>query len=191
MADKFLVETSARHVHVTEEQIDILFGKGHKLTPKKTLTQPGQFACEERVDLVGPKRTISGVSILGPARPFAQIEVALSDARTLGADVPIRESGDIKGSAPIKIVGPCGELNLEEGLIVAKRHVHFDPESAKSFGVEDKQIAKVLIKTPQRTLVFDDVVCRVGPTHGLAMHIDTDEANAAGCKGEVYGTIVK
>lgn len=189
MANQFIVETSARHVHLTDEHLAILFGEGHELHPKKKLSQPGQFACEERVDLVGPKRTITGVSILGPTRPETQIEVALSDARMLGADVPVRESGDIKGSAPVKLIGPKGELEVKEGMIVAKRHVHFDPESAKRFGVQDKQIVNVKIQTPTRSLIFCDVTCRVGPTHGLAMHIDTDEANAAGCKGEVYGEL--
>ena len=130
MEKKVLVETSARHVHLTEEQIEVLFGKGAKLTHKKDLSQPGQFACEERVTVVGPKRQIERVIILGPARKAGQVEVSFTDARTLGIDAPVRESGDVAGTPGCKLVGPCGELDLEEGVIVAKRHVHLDPATA-------------------------------------------------------------
>ena len=132
---KVLVETSARHVHLTEEQIEILFGKGATLTKKKDLSQPGQFACEERVTVVGPKKEIAGVSILGPARKAAQVEVSLTDARTLGIAAPVRESGDIAGTPGCKLVGPCGEIELSEGVIAAKRHIHLSPEDAEKFGV--------------------------------------------------------
>ena len=186
-----LVETSARHVHVTEADLETLFGKGAALTPKKDLSQPGQFACTERVDVVGPKKTIPGVTILGPVRPATQIEVSLTDARTLGVSAPVRESGDIAGSAPCKLVGPCGEVELSEGVIAAKRHIHATPEDAQNLGVADKEIVKVKIDTNGRSLIFDDVVVRVSPKFALAMHIDTDESNAAGCAGEVYGEIVK
>ena len=130
MEKKVLVETSARHVHLTAEHIEVLFGKGHQLTVKKMLSQPGQFACEEKVTVVGPKKSIEKVSILGPARSADQVEVSLTDARTLGVTAPVRESGDIAGSGACKLIGPCGELELSEGVIAAKRHIHFTPEDA-------------------------------------------------------------
>ena len=188
---KFIVETSARHVHVTQETLEILFGKGHELTHKKDLSQPGQFACEERVTVVGPKKSLERVSILGPVRPADQVELSLSDARSIGAAAPIRESGDVAGSAPCKLVGPCGEVELTEGVIAAKRHIHATPEDAAALGVEDKEVVSVKIDTDGRSLVFGDVVVRVSPKFALAMHIDTDESNAAGCGREVYGEIVK
>lgn len=191
MENKVLVETSARHVHLTEEHIEILFGKGHTLTHKKDLSQPGQFACEERVTLVGPKKQIPNVIILGPARPATQVEVSFTDARTLGVDAPVRESGDVKGSAGCKIVGPEGEVEIAEGVIVAKRHIHLTPEDAASLGVEDKQIVSVKIENDSRSTIFGDVVCRVSPKFSAAMHIDTDEANAACAFGKCYGEIIK
>ena len=191
MANKILVETSARHVHLTTEDIETLFGKGHELTVKKMLSQPGQFACEERVTVVGPKKSIANVSILGPARSASQVEVSLTDARTLGVNAPVRESGDVKGSAPCKLVGPCGEVELSEGVIAAKRHIHFTPETAEEYGIKDKEIVCVKITSEGRSLIFDDVICRVNPTYALAMHIDTDESNAACAFGECYGEIVK
>ena len=191
MAGKFIVETSARHVHVTEQDLETLFGKGAELTPKKDLSQPGQYACVERVDVVGPKKTISGVSILGPTRPATQIEVSLTDARTLGVSAPVRESGDIAGSAGCKLVGPCGEVELKEGLIAAKRHIHLTPEAAAELGVKDKEIVSVKVDPASRPLVFGDVVVRVSEKFSPAMHIDTDEANAAGCAGEVWGEVVR
>ncbi len=191
MENKVLVETSARHVHLTEEHIEILFGKGATLTHKKDLSQPGQFACEERVTLVGPKKSIANVIILGPARPASQVEVSFTDARTLGVDAPVRESGDVAGSAGCKIVGPEGEVELAEGVIVAKRHIHLTPDDAAKFGVEDKQVVSVKIENDARTTIFGDVVCRVNPNFAAAMHIDTDEANAACAFGAVYGEIIK
>ena len=188
---KFIVETSARHVHVTQETLEILFGKGHELTHKKDLSQPGQFACEERVTLVGPKKSLERVSILGPVRNADQVELSLSDARSIGVAAPIRESGDVAGSAPCKLVGPCGEVELTEGVIAAKRHIHATPEDAEKLGVKDKDVVSVKIDTDGRSLVFGDVVVRVSPKFALAMHIDTDESNAAGCGREVYGEIVK
>ena len=191
MSKKILVETSARHVHLTVEDIETLFGKGHELTVKKMLSQPGQFACEEKVTVVGPKKSIERVSILGPARKASQVEVSLTDARTLGLNPPVRESGDLAGSAPCKLVGPCGEIELTEGVIAAKRHIHFTPEDAAEYGIKDKDIVKVKITSDGRSLIFDDVVCRVSPTYALAMHIDTDESNAACAFGECYGEIVE
>lgn len=191
MENKVLVETSARHLHVTEEDLKTLFGPGAALTKKKDLSQPGQYACEERVDIVGPKSTFKGVSILGPTRKSTQVEVSATDARALGIAAPIRESGSIAGSGGCKLVGPAGEVVLTEGVIVAKRHIHFAPDDAKNFGIDDQEVVQVKITSPDRTLIFDDVVCRVHPTFALAMHIDVDESNAAGCAGEVYGEVIK
>lgn len=190
MENKVIVETSARHVHLTKEHIDVLFGEGHELTFKKALSQPGQFACEERVTVVGPKNKIERVSILGPARKASQVEVSFTDARTLGISAPVRESGDIEGSAPCKLIGPCGEIDLDKGVIVAKRHIHFTPEEAAAAGVADKEVVKVKIVS-ERTTIFDDVVVRVNPNFKAAMHIDTDESNASCAFGTVYGEIIK
>ena len=187
----FIVETSARHIHLTEEHIAVLFGEGHTLTNKKDLSQPGQFACEEKVELVGPKSSVK-VSVLGPARKDTQVELSFTDARALGLkNVPVRESGDIDGTPGIKLVGPCGEIEIEKGCIIAKRHIHMTPEDAEKFGVKDKDIVKVAIGGTGRAVIFDDVVVRVSSTYALAMHIDTDEANAAAAFGECYGEIVK
>ena len=190
MENKVLVETSARHVHLTPEHIEILFGAGHTLTNKKDLSQPGQFACEERVTLVGPKKSIERVSILGPARPETQVELYFTDARTLGVEAPVRESGDVKGSAGCKLVGPCGEVEITEGVIIAKRHIHMTNADAEAFGVKDKQIVKVAINSESRKTVYDDVVVRVKDSFALAMHIDTDEANAACAFGKCYGEVI-
>ncbi len=191
MAKQFIVETSARHVHVTQKDLETLFGAGYELHPKKYLSQPGQFASEERVDVVGPKKTLARVSILGPIRPETQIELSLTDARSIGCVAPIRESGDIAGSGACKLVGPCGEVECPEGVIAAKRHIHMTPEDAKEFEVEDKQVVSVKVNTEGRSLIFGDVVVRVSPKYALAMHIDTDESNAAGCGGNVMGEIVR
>ena len=191
MSKNFIVETSARHVHVTKEDLETLFGKGAQLHKKKDLSQPGQFATEERVDIVGPKKTIAGVSILGPERKATQVEISLTDARSLGVAAPVRESGNVEGSGACKIVGPCGEVELKEGVIAAKRHIHMQPEDAAEFGKKDKDIVAVRVETSERSLIFEDVVIRVSPNFRLAMHIDTDEANAAGASGTVYGEIVE
>ncbi len=191
MENKVLVETSARHVHLSEEHIEVLFGKGATLTHKKDLSQPGQFACEERVKLVGPKKEIANVIILGPARPATQVEISFTDARTLGVDAPVRESGDVAGSAGCKIVGPAGEVEISEGVIIAKRHIHLTPDDAAKFNVSDKEIVSVKISNDARSTVFGDVVCRVSPKFAPAMHIDTDEANAACAFGTVMGEIIK
>ena len=186
---KVLVETSARHIHLSQEHVDILFGAGHQLTHKKDLSQPGQFACEERVTVVGPKKEIKNVSILGPVRKESQVELSATDARSIGLNAPVRESGVLEGSAPCKLVGPAGEVDLEYGVIVAKRHIHITPEDAAAFGVSDKEIVKVKADSEGRSLIFDDVVVRVSASYATAMHIDTDEANA--CGGATVGEIVK
>lgn len=191
MSKNFIVETSARHVHVTQEALETLFGKGYQLTKKKDLSQPGQFACEERVTIVGPKKELPGVSILGPVRPETQVELSATDARSIGIAAPIRESADIAGSGACKIVGPCGEIEISEGVIVAKRHIHLTPADAEELGVQDKQIVWVKVETPERSAVLGDVVCRVSPNYARAMHIDTDESNAIGAPRELYGEIVE
>ena len=186
----FIVETSARHVHVSQEDLETLFGKGYELTRKKDLSQPGQYACNEKVTIVGSKKEMAA-SVLGPVRPASQVEISLTDARSIGVDAPVRESGDVAGSGACKLVGPCGEVELKEGVIAAKRHIHATPEDAEKLGVKDKDVVSVKIDTDGRSLVFGDVVVRVSPKFALAMHIDTDESNAAGCGREVYGEIVK
>ena len=188
---KFLVETSARHVHVTQEHLEILFGKGYELTKKKDLSQPGQFACEERVTVVGPKKELKNVSILGPVRKATQVELSLTDARSIGVAAPVRESGAIAGSAVCKLIGPAGEVDLTEGVIAAKRHIHATTADAEQLGVKNGDIVSVKIDTDGRSLIFGDVVVRVSDSYALAMHIDTDESNAAGCGREQYGEIVK
>ena len=188
---KFIVETSARHVHVSAADLETLVGQGAALTHKKDLSQPGQFACEERVTVVGPKKEIAGVSILGPCRPETQVELSATDARSIGITAPVRESGDLEGSAPCKLVGPCGEVELEKGVIVAKRHIHLTPEDAAQLGVTDKEVVWVKLDTDGRSAVLGDVVCRVSPSYATAMHIDTDESNAVGSGRNQMGEIVK
>ncbi len=190
MKKSVLVEISAHHVHVSEKDLEILFGKGHQLTNKKDLSQPGQFACEERVTVVGPKREIKGVSILGPCRPQTQVEISLTEARSIGVSAPIRESGDLAGSPGCKLVGPCGEVEITEGVIAAKRHIHMTPEDAEKYGIVDKQVVSVKIDTDGRSLIFGDVIARVSPSYALAMHLDTDEANAASIPGSCEGEIL-
>ena len=191
MSDKILVETSARHVHVSPEDLVTLFGEGYQLTKKKDLSQPGQFACEERVAVIGPKNSFPAVSILGPERKQTQVEISASDARAIGVSCPVRESGDLAGSAGCKIVGPKGEIEIKEGVIIAKRHIHMTPADAEKYGVEDKQVVSVKIDSPDRSLIFGDTVVRVSDSYALAMHIDTDEANAVLAGFTAYGEIVK
>lgn len=191
MSQEFIVETSARHVHVTEETLEVLFGKGHTLTKKKDLSQPGQYACEERVEVVGPKKSLANVSILGPCRKADQVELSATDARSIGIAAPIRESGDTAGSGACKLVGPCGEVELKEGVIVAKRHIHLTKADAEELGVNDKDVVWVKVDTPERKAILGDVVCRVSDSYAKAMHIDTDEANAIGSVPGLTGVIVK
>ena len=190
MEKKVLVETSARHVHVTKETLEILFGEGYELTVKKELSQPGQFASNERVAVVGPKGSFPAVSILGPVRPANQVERSLTDARSIGVTAPIRESGDIGGSGACKLVGPKGEIEIDCGVIAAKRHIHATPEDAEKYGLEDKQVVSVKIDSDGRSLVFGDVVVRVSPKFSLAMPIDTDESNASGATPGLMGEII-
>ncbi len=184
---KIMIETSARHVHVSKADLDTLFGPGHELHIKKGLSQPGQYASEERVSLVGPKKEITGVMILGPCRGATQVEISLTDARALGVAAPVRESGDVAGSGAIKVVGPKGEIELSEGCVAAKRHAHLDTKTAAEWGIENGANIKIACGANGRRLVFDDVVARVSDSFAPAVHLDTDEANAAGgpTEGEI------
>lgn len=189
MSAEFIVETSARHVHVTQEALEILFGKGASLTKKKDLSQPGQYAAEERVEVVGPKKSLKNVSILGPVRNTCQVELSATDARSVGIAAPVRESGDTAGSGACKLIGPAGEIELREGVIVAKRHIHLTPADAEELGVKDKDVVWVKLDTDGRKAILGDVVCRVSDKFSRAMHIDTDESNAVSASGTVMGTI--
>ena len=190
MSKKFIVETSARHVHLTAEHFAVLFGEGKELTVKKMLSQPGQFACEERITVVGPKKEMAGVSILGPFRTATQVELSATDARSIGIAAPIRESGDVAGTGACKLVGPCGEVEISEGVIVAQRHIHLTPEDAAEMGVKDKDVVWVKVDTDGRKAILGDVVCRVSPNYATAMHIDTDESNAISAPRDLMGEIV-
>ena len=191
MSKTFIVETSARHVHVSQADLEILFGKDAVLTKKKDLSQPGQYACEERVEVVGPKKSLPDVSILGPVRPATQVELSATDARSIGLSAPIRESGDVAGSAGCKLVGPCGEVEISEGVIVAKRHIHLTPADAEELGVQDKEVVYVKVDTDGRKAILGDVVCRVSDKFARAMHIDTDEANAISATPTLEGEIFR
>lgn len=188
MKKEVMVEISARHVHVCQKDLEILFGEGYTLTHKKDLSQPGQFACEEKVTVVGAKGQLKA-SILGPVRPATQVELSLTDARSIGVTAPIRESGDVAGSGACKIIGPKGEVDLTEGVIAAKRHIHMTVADGEKYGIKDKQVVSVKVDTNGRSLIFGDVVARVSDSYALAMHVDTDEANAAcigpNCIGEI------
>ncbi len=190
MEKTVLVETSARHAHISQEHLEILFGEGYELTKKKDLSQPGQYACEERIAVIGPKGQFPAVSILGPVRPATQVEISASDARSIGVQAVVRESGDIANTPGCKIVGPKGEIEIENGVIVAKRHIHMTPADAEKYELSDKQIVNVKVESDDRTLIFGDVVVRVNPNFALAMHIDTDESNAALCKPGTMGIIL-
>lgn len=187
---KVMVETSAHHAHISKATLEILFGKGATLTNKKDLSQPGQFACAEKITVVGPRGEMK-MSILGPERNADQVEVSLTDARKLGLTVPVRESGDIAGTPGCKLVGPEGEVEIDCGVIVAKRHIHLDTKTAEEFGLADKQIVSVKVGDDTgRSTIFGDVVIRVNENFAPAMHIDTDESNAAGLCGTVDGEII-
>lgn len=181
------MEASGRHVHLTEGQIMTLFG--HSLTPAKPLSQPGQFAAKERLTLVGPKGELQNVAVLGPARKEGQVELSLTDARALGLTVPIRQSGDVKDSPGLTLVGPQGRVTLERGAIAAQRHIHLTPADASRFGVKDKQVVKLQTFTA-RPLVFGDVVVRVSPDFAPRVHLDYDEANACGFAPGDFGRII-
>ncbi len=187
---KVIIEGSGRHVHVSKEDLETLFGKGFELEVKKMLSQPGQYASNSRVDVTGPKGTIKGVSILGPCRAQTQVELSFTDARALGINPPIRESGDLAGSAPCTISGPAGSVELSEGAIIAKRHLHMTPEDAEKTGISDKDIIQIKVDG-DRALIFDEVVARVSPNYATYVHLDYDEINAGALFGNPTGTIIK
>lgn len=184
------VGISNKHVHLSQADLETLFGAGHELTPTKALGQPGQFACEEKVDVVGPKRTLAGIRVLGPVRAETQVELAMTDARGIGIAVPVRESGKLEGTPGCKLVGPCGEVELEKGVIAAMRHVHLNPQQAIDAGVKDKDIVSLKVGG-ERGLVFDNVLIRSGEAHEAEVHLDTDEGNAAGIGNGVMVEIIK
>lgn len=184
-----LVEVSARHVHLSKEHVDILFGEGHQLTPDKWLSQPGQFLSKERVNVIGRKKTFYNVAVLGPVRKETQFELALTDCFAIGVEGIVRESGNLEGTKGIEIETEKGKIVIDKGVIVAKRHIHMTPEDAKIYGVKDKQIVNVKVNT-DRTVTFGDVVVRVSEDFALAMHIDTDEANAALISKNAIGEII-
>ena len=186
---KIIVETSARHIHLAQQDLETLFGKDAQLTPKKALSQIGQFACVEKVEVVGPKGSIK-MSILGPVRPETQIEISKTEACKLGIDAPIRMSADLENTPGCKVIGSKGEITLAKGVIVAKRHAHFTTEQAAQFVVTDGQNIQIKLDYNDRTLIFGDVIVRVSKTAALAVHIDTDEANAAGLPSTVDGELI-
>lgn len=188
---KILIETSARHVHLSKKDLYSLFGAGHELSKKKDLSQPGQFLCKENVKILGPRGIIKNISVLGPNRSETQIEFSMTDCINLGIKADIRESGHLEGTAGCKIIGPKGEINIEEGVIISKRHIHLDPRTASDFNLKNGENVKVKVKSKYRSLIFDDVVIRVDDKYFPAMHIDTDEANAAGIENFSYGNIIK
>lgn len=176
---KVKVGLSNRHLHISEKDLVLLFGEGHKLTAKKDLSQPGQYACEEVVDIVGPKGTLKNVRILGPTRSATQVEISAADARALGVESIIRDSGDITGSPGCKIVGPLGSTEIKEGVILAARHIHMTPEDAEKFNVKDKDFVNVET-AGERGVIFKNVLIRVSPSYALELHVDIEEGNAAG-----------
>jgi len=189
MSYKVPVGLSNKHLHLSQEDLEALFGKGYELTPYKALKQPGQYAAEEKVDIVGPKGTIKGVRILGPVRKETQVELAITDARAIGVTAPVKESGKLEGTPGIKLVGPAGEIEIDYGVIIALRHVHLSAEQAKEAGVQDKQMISVRFGG-ERGVVFDNVLVRAGDGHEAEIHLDTDEGNAAGLKNGDLGELI-
>ena len=190
MRYKVNIGLSNKHVHLSQADLEKLFGEGYELTPSKPLVQPGQFAAEEKVDIVGPKKTLAGIRVLGPVRPETQVELALTDARTIGIKAPVRESGKLEGTPGCKLVGPCGEIEIDHGVIAALRHVHLNDDQAKEAGVKDGDWVSIKIEG-ERGLVFDNVLVRAGVKHEKEVHLDTDEGNAAGCGPDTVCEIIK
>ena len=186
---KLPIALSNKHIHLSQADIDVLFGQGYELTHKKDLSQPGQYACEEMVEVVGPKGSTK-MRVLGPARPESQVEVSLADARGLGIAVPVRQSGDTEGTPGCKLVGPKGEVEMTKGVIVAARHIHMSLEDAERFGVKDKDVVSVQT-TGERALLFNNVLVRANAAFALEMHVDLDEGNAAGVKNGDLVELVK
>ena len=185
------IETSARHIHITAEDFKTLFGQDAELTYVKELSQPGQYACKERLAVVGPKGRFDNVVILGPYRSATQVEISVTDARKLGLPGVIRQSGDTAGTPGCTLIGPAGQIELTEGVIVAKRHIHMTPIDAIRAHVKDNDIVFVITTSYERSLIFSDVVVRVSPSFSLSMHVDTDEANAFANEDNPTGVILK
>ena len=185
------IETSARHIHIAQKDFETLFGKGRSLTYKGDLSQPGQYVCEERITVKGPKGTFENVAILGPFRPETQVEISMTDSRKLGISGVIRQSGDTKSTPGCTLIGPEGILELDHGVIVAKRHIHMTPVQAVQLNVKDNDEVFVITESYERSLIFADVVVRVSPNFALAMHVDTDEANAFASDSRPSGVILK
>lgn len=190
MSAKVPVGISNRHVHVTQEDLELLFGSGYQLTLKKDLSQPGQFAAEETVNLIGPKGPIQKVRILGPVRPQTQVEISLTDSFALGVKPPVRDSGDLSGTPGVTIEGPKGKIEIKEGVIIAQRHLHLHTTEAEELGLKDKEYISVKTEGP-RSVVFENVLVRVGPKYAKDLHVDTDEANAAALKNGDLVTIIR
>jgi acetate kinase len=182
------IEVSAHHAHLSQEDVDKLFGPGHQLTPEHELSQPGQFACREKVDLVGPKGKIANVRVLGPTRKETQVEIAMTEQFKVGIQPPIRESGDLANTPGIVLSGPAGTATIPRGVICAQRHIHMSPDDAMRFRLRDKYVVRVRVEG-ERELIYGDVVVRVNPNYRLAMHIDTDEGNAASIRTGMIGYI--
>jgi len=190
MGYKVGVGISNKHLHLSDADLETLFGAGAKLTPYKNLVQPGQFAAEEKVDIIGPKATFKGIRIIGPTRAQTQVELAMTDARTLGMEVPVRESGKLEGTPGVKLAGPNGEIEIKEGTIIALRHIHLSPSEAEEAGLKDKDLVDVQT-FGTRPVVFQDVLIRSGEAHLREFHVDTDEANAAGISNNQEVEIIK
>jgi putative phosphotransacetylase len=190
MGYKAEVGLSNKHLHLKNEDIEALFGQGHALTPSKDLKQPGQYASEEKVDIVGPKGTLKGVRVLGPARPETQVELALTDARAIGITAPVRESGKLSGTPGVKLAGPAGEVTIDHGVIIALRHIHLSPAQAVEAGVKDKDVVSIKFEG-ERGVIFSNVLVRSGDGHDSEIHLDTDEGNAAGLSNGMFGEIIK
>lgn len=184
------IEVSARHVHLSKEAADILFGEDYKFNIRKELSQPGQYACIERIDIIGPKNTLKNVSVLGPLRSKTQVEISITDSLKIGINPPIRESGDLEGTPGCILKGPCGDYELKSGLIIAKRHIHMHTSDALKIGAKNGVLSSVKVSSQERSLIFNDVVIRVSDKFSLAMHIDTDEANALNYRTEISGELI-
>ena len=190
MANQVIIEGSGRHIHLKQETLEKLFGAGFQLQVKKMLSQPGQFASDSKVEVTGPKGSLK-MSVLGPCRNADQVELSFTDARVLGLSCPVRESGDLAGTPGCTLTGPAGSVEISEGCIIAKRHIHFTPEDAEKFGVKDKEIVQVAVEG-DRALIFDEVVCRVNASYATFMHVDYDEINAGSIFGkDPVGTVIK
>ena len=189
MGYKVEIGLSNKHVHLSQNDVETLFGKGAELHPTKYLKQPGQYACEEKVDVVGSKGTLKGLRVLGPTRNVTQVELSNTDCRTIGIKAPVRESGKLDGTPGCKLVGPAGEVDLPQGVIVALRHIHLNLAQAEEARVKDKDVVKVRVEG-ERALIFENVLVRASDSYEREMYIDTDEGNAAGLGADAFGEII-